>query len=238
VGIGGAVRCGSTPKQSAYADRTCIPRTPSLERAPPIEGKRPAKAGYHAARCGRIPSRGDTALALTERLPVGAVVLAAGAATRYGSPKQRLLLAEVLDRLSASTEIGEVVVVTGAYDVDTDAQVVACPDWERGPGASLRCGLAALLPETAAAAVILADGPDLSAAAVDRVVAAWRAGAGDVVAASYGGSRGHPVVLGRSVWGSVPDEGARALQPELVPCDDLGPPGDVDRPEDLPSRLR
>ena len=169
---------------------------------------------------------------------VGAVVLAAGAATRYGSPKQRLLLAEVLDRLSGSTEIGEVVVVTGAYDVDTDARVVACPDWERGPGASLRCGLEALHRDTSAAVVILADGPDLSPAAVDRVVAAWRAGAGDVVAASYGGSRGHPVVLGRSAWASVPDEGARALQPVLVPCDDLDPPGDVNRPEDLPERLR
>jgi len=90
------------------------------------------------------------------------VVLAAGAATRYGSPKQRLLLAEVLDRLSGSTEIGEVVVVTGAYDVDTDARVVACPDWERGPGASLRCGLEALHRDTSAAVVILADGPDLS----------------------------------------------------------------------------
>ena len=49
---------------------------------------------------------------------------------------------------------------------------------------------------------------------------------------------GHPVVLGRSAWASVPDEGARALQPVLVPCDDLDPPGDVDRPEDLPERLR
>jgi nicotine blue oxidoreductase len=86
--------------------------------------------------------------------------------------------------------------------------------------------------------VILADGPDLSPAAVDRVVGAWRAGAGDVVAASYGGVRGHPVVLGRQAWGSVPDEGARALVPVLVPCDDLGDPGDVDRPDDLPERLR
>ena len=177
-------------------------------------------------------------MALAERLQVGAVILAAGAATRYGSPKQRLLLTEVLDHLGESVEIGEVVVVTGAYDVDTDARVVVCPDWERGPGASLRCGLEALHRDTAAAAVILADGPDLSPAAVDRVVAAWRAGAGEVVAASYGGSRGHPVVLGRSAWASVPDEGARALEPVLVPCDDLGAPGDVDRPEDLPDRLR
>jgi CTP:molybdopterin cytidylyltransferase MocA len=165
-------------------------------------------------------------------------VLAAGAATRYGAPKQRLLLAEVLDRLSRSREVGEIVVVTGAYDVETDARVVPCPDWERGPGASLRCGLEALSGDTQAAVIVLADGPDLAPAAVDRVVAAWRAGAGDVVAASYGGARGHPLVLGRRVWASVPDEGARALEPALVPCDDLGPPGDVDRPEDLPDRLR
>jgi hypothetical protein len=26
----------------------------------------------------------------------------------------------------------------------------------------------------------------------------------------------------------VPDEGARALEARLVPCDDLSPPGDVD----------
>ena len=39
---------------------------------------------------------------------------------------------------------------------------------------------------------------------------------------------GHPVVLARSVWESIPDEGARALEPLLVPCDDLGSPGDVD----------
>jgi hypothetical protein len=31
----------------------------------------------------------------------------------------------------------------------------------------------------------------------------------------------------------VPDEGLRAFEPVLVPCDDFGPPGDVDTPEDL-----
>jgi len=45
-------------------------------------------------------------------------------------------------------------------------------------------------------------------------------------------------VLDRSVWGDVPDEGARALGAVLVSCDDLGAPGDVDVPDDLPARLR
>jgi CTP:molybdopterin cytidylyltransferase MocA len=173
-----------------------------------------------------------------ERPSVGAVVLAAGAATRFGAPKQALLLGEVLDRLRLSRALDEIVVVAGAYDLETDVRVVRCEEWERGAGASLRCGLRALAPEIRAAAVILADGPDLAPAAVDRVVDAWREGAGDVVAASYGGVRGHPVVLARAVWDSVPDEGARALEPVLVPCDDLGEPGDVDRPADLPERFR
>ena len=158
---------------------------------------------------------------------VSAVVLAAGAASRFGSPKQRLLLAPVLERVRRTRSIDEIVVVVGAHEVDTDARVVRCPEWERGPGASLRCGLAGLSPSAAAAVVVLADGPILAPESIDRIVAA-----------SYGGQRGHPLVLDRRLWTRIPDEGARALEPVLVPCDDLGAPGDIDVPEDLPGRVR
>jgi CTP:molybdopterin cytidylyltransferase MocA len=163
---------------------------------------------------------------------IAAVVLAAGAASRFGSPKQELLLPWVLESVRASAA-GDVVVVVGAHDLETDARVVRCTDWERGPGASLRCGLAALGPEVEAAVVVLADGPKLASAAVDRVIDAWRASGAEVLAASYGGDRGHPVLLARPVWERVPDEGARAFEPILVPCDDLGPPGDVDFADDM-----
>jgi CTP:molybdopterin cytidylyltransferase MocA len=127
-----------------------------------------------------------------------------------------------------------IVVVAGAHSLDlAETHIVDCPDWERGMGASLRCGLAVLPPEVEAAVVALADGPNLAPAAVDRVVEHWRTGTGDVVAASYEGARGHPVVLGRPVWGRIPDEGARSLGAFLVPCDDLGSPGDVDLADDL-----
>ena len=161
-------------------------------------------------------------------------MLAAGAATRFGAPKQRLLLPAVLERLRASA-VDEIVVAAGAYSVEAEgARVAECPDWELGPGASLRCALGALGPDVQAAVVVLADGPDLAPAAVDRVVAAWRASGSSLVAASYDGGRGHPLVVARELWDAVPDEGLRAVEPVLVPCDDLGPPGDVDRPEDLP----
>jgi CTP:molybdopterin cytidylyltransferase MocA len=163
---------------------------------------------------------------------IPAVVLAAGAATRFGSPKQRLLLPRVLERVRASAADG-VLVVLGAHDVESDAPAVHCPDWEKGPGASLRCGLAALPDEAEAALVVLADGPDLDPRAVDRVIEAWRRSRNPVVAATYGGVRLHPVLLAREAWDRVPDEGARPLEAELVPCDDLTPPGDVDVPGDL-----
>jgi len=168
---------------------------------------------------------------------IGAVVLAAGAATRFGAPKQRLLVEEVLARVRRAG-IDEIVVVAGAHALEATEPVVLCPDWERGPGASLRCGLTAQSDDVEAAIVVLADGPDLAPASIGRVVAAWRAHGDDVLAASYGGERGHPVLLARAAWDGVPDEGARALAPLLVPCDDLGAPGDVDYPEDLPERLR
>ena len=165
------------------------------------------------------------------------MVLAAGASTRFGSPKQRVLLAPVVEAVRAST-VDDLIVVLGAHEVETTAPTVRCPDWERGPGASLRCGLRALPPGASAAVVVLADGPDLSPRAIDRMVARWREGGGDILCATYGGKRGHPLLVARAAWDRVPDEGLRALPCTAVPCDDLGSPGDVDRPADLPERLR
>ncbi|MDE3191947.1 MAG: NTP transferase domain-containing protein [Acidobacteriota bacterium] len=160
---------------------------------------------------------------------ISGVVLAAGASSRYGTapPKQQELLPRVLAALARSI-VDDVVVVTGAHAIVTGARTVRCPEWERGPGASLRCGLASLPAGTDAAVVVLADGPGLDPRAVDRVVAAWRYDRGEVYACAYGGLRLHPVLLARAAWPRVPDEGARALEARLVECDDLTPPGDVD----------
>jgi CTP:molybdopterin cytidylyltransferase MocA len=162
-------------------------------------------------------------------MSIAAVVLAAGAATRYGSPKQNEFLPDVLASLKAAN-ISPIVVVEGAHTLapKADAAVVHCAEWAAGPGASLRCGLAALADDVTHALVVLADGPQLDPRALLRVVE-HRAEA-DVVAASYDGSRSHPVILARAVWGEIPDAGARALEPVLVDCSELRPPGDVDYP--------
>jgi len=157
-------------------------------------------------------------------MAVAAVVLAAGAATRYGRPKQYELLPTVLERL-AQAPVDRVVVVSGAYPLEG---AVRAEDWERGPGASLRVGLASLADDVTHAVVVLADGPTLDPRAVERLLA--HRDDAPVLAASYDGTRSHPVLLARSAWGAVPDEGGRALDAVLVDCSDLEPPGDVDVP--------
>jgi CTP:molybdopterin cytidylyltransferase MocA len=160
---------------------------------------------------------------------IAGVVLAAGAATRYGGPKQQRFLQPVLWALG-DAGLEDIVVVEGAYPLEArGARLIECELWAEGPGASLRCGLAALDADVTHALVVLADGPSLDARAVRRVAASCTDA--DVVAATYDGTtRSHPVALAREVWPDVPDEGARALEPVLVDCTDLTPPGDVDYP--------
>jgi CTP:molybdopterin cytidylyltransferase MocA len=143
----------------------------------------------------------------------------------------------VLDALRQSP-VERIVVVEGAYRLDqapgsrfepgAEVPVVHCEDWERGPGASLRCGLAALGDDITHALVVLADGPELDPRAVARLVEHRHDG--PVLAATYDGTRDHPVLLAREAWAEIPDEGGRALTPRLVDCSDLTPPGDVDYP--------
>jgi len=122
-------------------------------------------------------------------------------------------------------------VVEGAHALEPGLGVslVHCADWERGPGASLRCGLQALGEDVTRAVVVLADGPNLDPRTIERLLERDE----PVLAASYDGTRSHPVVLARSAWGAVPDEGGRGLDTDsfetvLVDCSDLTPPGDVD----------
>lgn len=181
---------------------------------------------------------------------VAGLVLAAGAGVRFGGPKA---LAEVggerlVDRAVrtlGAAGLDPVLVVTGAAEVAVEgALVVPNPDWAEGMGGSLRAGLAALAATDAVAvAVLLVDQPGVTAAAVARVVGAVR-DEQSLVVATYGGQRGHPVVLGRAHWASaarlaVGDQGARALLAAhadlvvTVECADVASGEDIDTPDQL-----
>lgn len=181
---------------------------------------------------------------------VAGLLLAAGAGRRFGGPKAEVelggeRLVDIGVRTLAEGGCSCVVVVAGAVDLDVPgARVVTNPDWASGLGSSLRAGLSVLAAGGAvdATVVLLVDTPWVSPEAVRRVVAA--ASASPAAIATYGGRRGHPVVLGSAVWGDVADlavgdVGAKAwlgAHPDLVlevDCSGLGDARDVDRPADL-----
>ena len=115
--------------------------------------------------------------------------------------------------------------VEGAHALSVaGVRVVACPDWERGPRRVAPLRPRALGADVGRAVIVLADGPELDPRAVDRLAAH----PAPFAAASYDGTRDHPVALARSAFADVPDEGLRAREPVLVDCSDLRPPGDVD----------
>jgi CTP:molybdopterin cytidylyltransferase MocA len=181
---------------------------------------------------------------------MAAVVLAAGGGVRYRGPTHKLLasfrgravVAWAVEHAAAAA-LDATVVVAGAVDlggvIPDGVVVVDNPRWAEGQATSLRT------------AVEWADDGGFDAIVVGLgdqplvLAEAWRTvAAGDpthpIVVATYGGRRGNPVRLDRSIWPQLPadgDEGARVLmrrRPELVgevPC--RGEAVDIDTEEDL-----
>lgn len=193
---------------------------------------------------------------------VAGLLLAAGAASRYGSPKMlerfdgRTLLDRALDAL-LDGGCDPVVVVLGAHAASVRQAVSDRPDriatvenplWSTGMASSLRAGLDALPERADAVVVALADQPLVGAPVVRRLAEAGRSGARAAVA-TYDGRPRNPVLLARSVFADVAatvtgDRGARdwlRAHPDLVlavACDDAGDPFDVDTPQDLARLVR
>ena len=200
---------------------------------------------------------------------IGAVVLAAGRSQRMqalGTPKQLLplggrpLLTYAVATACASLA-APVIVVLGAQagraqaaldewaatdsEVNGHYQCVVNPDFAQGMAGSLRLGLAALrerAPTTPGALIALADQPLVTRDIFDALLAAAQANPDAIVAASYDGQRGHPIIFPRALFDELAavtgDEGGRSViahhtdRLRLVAIADARAALDVDRPED------
>jgi molybdenum cofactor cytidylyltransferase len=192
----------------------------------------------------------------TPSAPTVAVVLAAGAGTRFGGPDHKLdaeldgiAIADRAVGAAVDADIGPVIVVTGASRpelrslsdaiADGRVQLVDNPRWAVGQSTSLQVAIAEARRRHAHAVVVgLADQPFVTADA-------WRAVASStwpIAVADYPEGRRNPVRLHHSVWALLPttgDHGARdliRLRPDLVepvPC--TGSPADIDTQADLHS---
>ena len=156
-----------------------------------------------------------------------AVVLAAGQSTRMGSNKLladlhgQPLIAATLSEIELSGVDG-VIVVTGYQAAEvaaalatTTARLVHNPHYAAGLSTSIRCGIAAA-QDFDAAFICLGDMPLIRSADLKAMRKAFNEGEErHIIALTYNGKRGHPVLWGRAHFASLMalagDRGARHL---------------------------
>jgi molybdenum cofactor cytidylyltransferase len=184
------------------------------------------------------------------------VILAAGASTRMGTPKQLLefegkpLLVRAVEAALASPA-WPVVVVLGA-NAEKIRPVLARlpvlttenPAWAEGMASSIRAGVTTLQQFSRrldAALIALCDQPAFSAETIAQLVAAQRTSGRSIVAARYASRHGAPAVFLREHFDTLAhltgEEGARAPlngDPERVAAVDLPALAvDLDTPADV-----
>jgi molybdenum cofactor cytidylyltransferase len=186
--------------------------------------------------------------------PVAAVILAAGASSRMGRPKQLLdwngkALVRVVAEHALAAGFDPIVVVLGAHTAQVREALAGLPlqcvsnsDYHQGQSTSLRAGVAALPTHIAAALVLLGDQPFVTPAIMRVLVQRWHEEHSQIVVPLYQGQRGNPVLFGRAVFAELMavsgDQGARALiqsnpaRVTHVHFEDTRPLEDIDTIED------
>jgi molybdenum cofactor cytidylyltransferase len=182
-----------------------------------------------------------------------AVVLAAGASTRFGSVKQLVRIAGRPLLHIAVTRAAEVtgnalIVVLGSGAVQlapllkhSPGSVVVNHDWREGLASSIRAGVARLPAACKAVMLLLADQPAVTADDLRRLAGSWRKQPQHIAAALYDGACGAPAIFPRSSFRALSelrgDTGARALlrrnSERIVRVPMPSAAIDVDTPEDL-----
>lgn len=158
---------------------------------------------------------------------VYAVVLAAGASRRMGSPKQllewgsRSLLERAL--LSARSVLNErVIVVLGAHAESIQAAIdlgpataIVNPDWQEGMASSIRAGVRALPASASAVLLLLADQPLINAVHLQKLLQGWQSAPLQIAASQYHRSIGVPALFPAQFFGHLltleGDQGAKPL---------------------------
>lgn len=183
------------------------------------------------------------------------VVLAAGAATRFGSTKQLATIdGEPLVRRAvrlAESVCGEHLVLVLGHDaanVHDAAQqhagfVVVNERYRDGMASSLARGIHALPAAAAGVLVLLCDQPFISVADLQRLEAAWRQKPQQIAACQYSGSAGVPAIFPRRLFARMcelsGDTGARGLIANELPAVTLvdcpKAATDIDEAKDLQS---
>ena len=163
--------------------------------------------------------RGAVAWVQNETMEIAAVILAAGASTRFGSPKQLAtfgggtVLEAVVDLAREAGLRPIVAVLPSAVPPPAGVTAVRNDAPEEGMSRSLRKGLAAVPDAVAAALILLGDQPTVTQAVIADILRAR--GERPIVAAHAAGLLGPPVLIERSAFAmaaaTTGDRGLRDL---------------------------
>ncbi len=161
------------------------------------------------------------------RTALHAIVLAAGASSRFGEPKQlvRFEGQPLVQRVIAgATELAgaAVSVVLGAYAAEIaatlppgSASIIVNRDWQEGIASSIRAAVARLPGACDGVLMLLADQPLVSRESLNRLVAAWRRAPRSIIASRYRAVTGVPAIFPRWCFSDLAalrgDQGARIL---------------------------
>ena len=161
---------------------------------------------------------------------IGLIILAAGASTRMGTPKQLLLyrgrsfVRHFCDVAIASV-CQPITVVLGANAEQIKPEISQLPvqivenqQWAEGMSSSIRVGLEALLgvnQNLEAVAIALCDQPFVSSQTLDRIVEAYHFTGKPIIASEYAGTLGVPVLFSHTLFSEImalkSNEGAKQL---------------------------
>ena len=159
------------------------------------------------------------------------LILAAGASTRLGQPKQLVEIAgcpalvHVVKRALA-TDATSVGVVLGAHEAeitpilqDLPVSTYINPGWQEGMASSIRYGINSIFSSCDAVLVMLGDQVGVGTADLQQLIHAWNAQDGVIAASCYNEELGAPVIYPRFVFGELlqlkGDEGAKRLLNQL-----------------------
>jgi len=193
---------------------------------------------------GYLPSSGER--------PLTGIILAAGASTRFGSPKQlaeidgEALIASAVRHAVSQCTAGVIVVAGANYDElastldELPVRIIRNRQWRDGMGSSICSGMAGVPEHSAGILLMLCDQPAVTGADLDRLTMTWREAPGQIAAARYADTLGVPAIFPQPYWQQLRDlkreDGARQIIRNAKAVSAVDMPSaalDIDTPEEL-----